>query len=77
MPACDVRDHDAIEHYGRRSAYASRSSHGRAGGRCGHARRARAHGGSAELRGAGARAPVEGGAFPHLHGTRAHGGTGT
>ena len=26
------RKSDAIEHYGRRSAYASRSSHGRAGG---------------------------------------------
>ena len=31
----------------------------------------------AELRGPGARAPVEGGTFPYLHGARAHGGAGT
>ena len=30
-----------------------------------------------ELCGPGARAPVESGAFPHLHGARAHGGAGT
>ena len=31
---------------------------------------------AAVLRSAGARAPVEGGAFPHLHGARAHRGAG-
>ena len=48
-----------VEHYGRRSAYASRAGHGRAGGRCGHAGRACAHGCRAELCGPGARAPVK------------------
>ena len=74
LATCEITD--AVEHYGRRGAHEARAGHVRTGSRCGHAGCTRSRGRSAELRGAGARAPVEGGSFPYLHGARAHRGAG-